>query len=161
MCKLVRILYALVPLKRLRAYLIRSHLEVCRNCRPDIGETEGWAGLVQPPAWISREPGHWPQIERRMREQARVESARRSAPVRRPSAELAVAAGGVLAIAVLAVLLGKHPPRGTGTRDAAALRAPRVEILAAEIGGRPARSSVYQTKGASFIWFSPMPRKEG
>jgi hypothetical protein len=161
MCKLVRVLYALFRLKRFRAYLVRTHFETCPLCGRADAEEAGWAGLVRPPDWISREASLWPEVERRLRESDRGRTVPGPAAAMRPSLKLAVAAGGVLAVAVLAVLLGKHPPSGTGAGVAAALQAPRVEVLSAEVEGRPARSSVYQTKAGSFIWFSPMPRKEG
>jgi hypothetical protein len=75
----------------------------------------------------------------------------------RPFAELAVAAGGVLAVAALALLLGRGAPDGYLT-TAAAVRAPRIEVLSAEIEGRPARATLYQTERASFVWLSERSR---
>jgi hypothetical protein len=160
MCKLVRVLYALVRLDRLRACLIRKHFAVCPRGGRAGAEDAGWAGLVRPPDWVSREASLWPEVERLMDERARTAPGPAPAPLRRPLAELAAAAGGILAIAVLALLLGKRHP--TEAVDASAVAgAPRVEVLSAEVEGRPARLSVYQTKRASFIWFFPTPRKEG
>jgi len=160
MCRIVRLLYALIPLRRFRAYLIRSHFATCRSCGPEAGRQEGWAELVRSPDWVFREAGYWPEIERRMRaEPARDAVPAALAPVR-PSAGFAAAAGGVLAVAVLAVLFIGRPGPGPDPSAAGRLEAPRVEVLSAEIGGRLARSSVYQMKSASFIWFYPAPRKE-
>jgi hypothetical protein len=75
---------------------------------------------------------------------------------RGPLAELAVAAGGVLAVAALALLLGRRAPDLSLT--AAAARAPRIEVLSAEIEGRPARATLYQTERASFVWLSERSR---
>jgi hypothetical protein len=160
MCRIARFLYALIPLRRFRACLIRSHFAACRSCGPEAGRTEGWVELVRSPDWIFRETGYWPEIERRMREKPDGGVASKaSAPVR-PLAGFAAAAGGVLALAVLAVLFVGRPVPGPDTSAAGRIEAPRVEVLSAEIGGRLARSSVYQMKSASFIWFYPALRKE-
>jgi hypothetical protein len=161
MCKIVRLLYALVPFKRFRAYLIRSHLAACRDCLPDVRETEGWAELLRPPDWISREAGYWPELERRMQGEPRNNFVLKAATPFRPLAGLAVAAGGVLAVVILAVLFGRRPIPDTDSSMTGRLGPPRVEVLSAEVQGRPGRSSVYQTKSASFIWFYLGPRKEG
>jgi len=161
MCELIRILYALVRLKRFRAHLVRTHFESCPRCGLAGRDADVWAGLVRPPDWISREASLWPEVERRMRQPVRSEFSTRTAPSVLPMARLAVAAGGILAAVVLAVLLWTPVRRGPFSAADAAVQAPRVEVLSAEVEGRPARTSVYQTKGASFIWFYPAPRKEG
>jgi len=158
MCKLVRVLYVLLPLDRFRAYLIRKHFAECSRCGLAAAEAPGWAALLKPPDWISHEAGFWPEVERLMAERPSGDSAPRQAPLRRPLAGLAAAVGGVLAVAALVLLLGKRPPAAV---VAAVGSAPRVEVLSAEVEGRPARASIYQTKRASFIWFSRTPRKEG
>jgi len=161
MCELVRVLYTLVRLKRFRAILIRMHLERCPRCGLAAPDLEGWGSLIRPPDWISREPSFWPAIQRRMRETVWGGSAPGPVEAERPFARLAAAAGGILAVAVLAVLLWLRPPGGHVSPSAPALEAPRIEVLSAEVQGRPTRASVYQTKTASFIWFYPTPRKEG
>lgn len=150
MSKLIRLLYDLVPAARFRDYLIRTHFAAGREGLPGAGGEEDWAALVRPPDWISREAGYWPAIQERMRGESRRGSGL-AAP--RPNGRLAVAAGGLLAAAVLALLFAIRWVPGTaptGMPDAS-----RVEVLSAEVDGRPARSSIYQMKSASFIWFYP------
>lgn len=160
MCRTARFLYALIPVRRFRAYLIRSHFATCRSCGPEAGRTEDWAALVRSPDWIIREAGYWPEIERRMRATPTGGTAPQALAPVRPLAGFAAAAGGVLALAVLAVLFVGPPAPGPDPAAAGRLGAPRVEVLSAEIEGRLARSSVYQMESASFIWFYPGLRKE-
>jgi hypothetical protein len=157
MCKFVRVLYAVVRLDRFRDYLIRKHMAVCPRCRQDEAVVLEGVRSFRPPEWISREASLWPEVERMMAGRGVPEPARPPVPRRRPFAELAVASGGVLAVTVLTLLLGRHPP-GTDDITAIVARAPRIEILSAEIEGRPARATLYQTERASFIWFSETPR---
>ena len=160
MCRTARFLYALIPLKRFRAHLIRSHFATCRACGPEAGRTQDWAALVRSPDWIIREAGYWPEIERRMRMTPTDGIAPQAVAPVRPLARFAAAAGGVLALVVLAVLFVRGPAAGPDPSAAGRLEAPRVEVLSAEIEGRLARSSVYQMESASFIWFYPDLRKE-
>jgi hypothetical protein len=160
MCRLIRLLYALVPITRFRALLVRSHLAACQACSPDSGERGRWDALVRPPGWISQEAGYWPDIRARMQAGPGEARPRPAAAGVRPRSGLAVAAGGVLALAVLAVLVGRRPSPGRPPATAGLPGAPRIEILSAEVRGLPARTSVYQMKSASFIWFYPSDRKE-
>jgi hypothetical protein len=153
MCEFVRLLYALVPLGWFRDYLIQKHLAVCPRCVQAWAEGTGLPGLVRPPDWISREASLWPRIEQMMAERAAAEPAPPRVLPRRPFAELAVAAGGVLAVAALALLLGRRAPDAY-LAEADAARTPRIEVLSAEIEGRAARATLYQTERASFVWLS-------
>lgn len=155
MCKLIGILYAIIRWDRFRDFLIRKHLDACPRCGQAGAEASGWAGRVRPPDWVSREASLWPEVERMMA--GRAADAPRPVPHERPWPKLAVATGGVLAVAALALLLGRRLPEP----DIAVpflVQAPRIEILSAEIEGLPARASLYQTERASFIWFSRTPR---
>ena len=157
MCELIRLLYAVIRLDRFRDFLIRKHLAVCPRCVQAWAEGAGLPGLVRPPDWISREASLWPEIERMMAERAATAPAPPLVLPRRPRASLAVAAGGVLAVAALAMLLGRRVPDAYRI-PAAVAQAPRVEVLSAEIDGRTARATLYQTERASFIWFSERSR---
>ncbi len=161
MCVIVRVLYALVPWKRFRAFLLRAHIAGCPRCGAEGPEAAGLAGLVRPPGWIASEASLWPEIEKRMDAAAR--SARPGPRGARPGLlpRLAAAAGSVLALAALAVLIGRHAPHGEFGPAGPAPGEPRVEVLSVEVEGRGGRSSVYQTEGASFIWLYPGPRNGG
>jgi hypothetical protein len=155
MDKLIRLLYLLVPIGRFRDRLIRTHFAAGRDGLPEAGGEEDWAAPVRPPDWISREAGYWPAIQERMRSESRMGSGLRAArPAGRP-AGLAVAAGGLLAAAILAALFVIRPVLDTAWSPAGMPDTSRVEVLSAEVAGRPARSSIYQMKSASFIWFYP------
>lgn len=157
MCRFVRLLYAVVRLDRFRDHLIRKHLAVCPRCRQLRAEESGWRESLRPPDWISRETSLWPEVERSMAARVAGGSLRTPPPRRRPFAELSIAAGGMLAMAVLALLLGRRPAT-TDAVNAIVPRAPRIEVLSAEIEGRPARATLFQTERASFIWFSQITR---
>lgn len=160
MCKLARFLYAVVPAARFRARLIRKHFAACPRCSKTWGAEPPWAGLLRPPDWIPREASLWPAVERLLTERVAAAAAPPRPPLQRRLAEAAAAAGGVAAVAILALLLGGHRPT-TAVGSSAVSGPPRVEVLSAEVEGLPARASIYQTKRASFIWFSRTPRKEG
>lgn len=157
MCKLIGILYAIIRWDRFRDLLIRRHLGDCPRCGQAGVAASGWAGRVRPPDWVSREASLWPEVERLMAGRAAAETAPPPVLRQRPWLKLAVATGGTVAVAVLALLLGRRLPEP----DIAApllVQAPRIEILSAEIEGLPARASLFQTERASFIWFSRTPR---
>ncbi len=164
MCKLVSLLYGLVRWKKFRAFLIRRHMEACPRCSaaPLAGPASGgWADAVRPPDWVREEGSLWPGIRKRMRENAVAgPAAARTGPAaparRRFHGRLLPAAAGLAAVAVFGVLVwrgNRRVPGGT----AAGAGSPRVEILSAEVEGLKARPSVFQTKDASYIWFSRTP----
>jgi hypothetical protein len=168
MCKLVRLLYGLVRWKTFRAFLIRRHMEDCPRCaiEPTSGPAaDGLAGAIRPPDWIRAEGSLWPEIRKRMMENAAAGPAAArplpAAPARRRLAGRLVPAAAVLAgVAILGVLAWRtahRTPAGTAT----GADSPRVEVLSAEVGGRKARPSIFQTINASYIWFSQTPDEGG
>ncbi len=168
MCRFITILYRLVALKAFRAFLVRRHMEACPRCSAEPSEgmaAGGWADAVRPPDWIRAEACLWPEIERRLREAAAAGPAKASTvpsvPVpRRPAVRLVPAAAALAAVAVLGVLAWRVGHRLPGAGPAAAV-SPRVEVLSAEVEGRKARPSIFQTKNASYIWFSRTPDEGG
>lgn len=161
MCALARMLYALVRWKRFRASLIRVHFAGCPRCGMGTPGAERWAGLVRPPEWVAREGSLWPEIERRMHRSVRPAPRRAPAPEPLLIIKLSAAAGGALALALLAVLVSKPAPRAPLAPSLAKLGQPRVEVLSVEIDDREGRSSVYQTDSASFVWLYPGPANGG
>jgi hypothetical protein len=169
MCRLISLLYGLVRWKTFRAFLVRRHMEACPRCAaaPPSGPAPGgWVDLVHPPDWVRYELSLWPEIERRMRESAAAGPAgARPLPVtpgrRGFPGRLVPVAAGLAVVALLGVLAwraGHKYPGGTeGATAGATAGSPRVEVLSAEVEGRKARPSVFQTKDASYIWFSRTP----
>jgi len=150
MCELAKFLYALVPWKKFRAFLIRKHLGTCPACAAVPPTEEDCAALVRPPEWVREEASLWPEIRKRLREGG-------AAPVRTgtgrrllvPARRLIPAAAiGLSALALLIVLVRQagHQVPGAGPS--------RVDVISAEIQGKEARPSIFQTKNASYIWFS-------
>jgi hypothetical protein len=150
MCELAKFLFALVPWKRLRAFLIRKHLGTCPACAAVPPAEEECAALVRPPDWVREEASLWPEIRKRLQEggaaPVRTRTSRRlHVPARRL---VPAAAAGLAALALLTVLV-----RQTG-RQAAGAGPFRVEVISAAVQGKEARPSIFQTKNASYIWFS-------
>ena len=168
MCRLIRVLYRLVAWKAFRAFLVRRHMEACPRCSAEPSEgtaAGGWAEAVRPPDWVRAERSLWPEIERRMREAAAAGPAgARTVPAvpvrRRLAVRLVPAAAAVAVAAVLGVLAWRAGHRLPGVGLTAAVP-PRVEVLSAEVEGRKARPSIFQTKNASYIWFSQTPDEGG
>lgn len=158
MCRFVRLLYGLVRWKRFRAFLVRKHMEACLVCSAMPPRGDDWAACVHPPAWVREEGSMWPDIQRRMRENVAEASARDkavpAAPARRRfPTRLVPAAAGLAAAAVLGIIVWRAGHRTPGGAAPGA-GSPRVEVLSAEVEGKEARTSIFQTENASYIWFS-------
>ena len=149
-CKTVEFLYAIVPLKLWRGFLIRRHIEKCPGClaswasreeagkllvRGVVGVAVGrslWAGVE---AAIAEDPG---------REKSKAGILQRP-PVRRWGWAVATAFLGVLLISF--VFLKDFRP---GRVSAEAVQA-RFELDSVRVGGQPANAVIYQPQGSDMI----------
>jgi hypothetical protein len=167
MCKFVRFLFGMVRWKKFRAFLVRRHMGSCPLCSdaPPGEPGDGWADLIRPPDWIREEDSLWPEIQKRMRAGAAAGLAggrllRALPTARRPFAGWPVMiAAGLAAAAAFGVLSWRVIHRGSSA--GAGVGSERVEVLSAEVGGRKARSFIFQTKETTYIWYSQMPEEGG
>ncbi len=127
----------------------------------DRAGDEPWAARFHPPPWILREENYWPELWRRL-EEARAGA---SLPSARRHPLLKWAAAGVTAAAFLVLWICQivTPVRSPlsefllNRNGAPSADAPRIRVLSAEIQGEAARSSVFQTPDASFVWIYKAP----
>lgn len=155
-CSTVDFLYAAVPLRRFRDWLIRSHLERCPRCQARLLSREEARSLLVGPGQVAGAGHLWPGIS------ARLEPDR---PVRDPAARRgpmawrwAAAAALVAVVAVTGFWLLRQVER-PGFEGATLARAQRFELDYVNVGGEPARTFVYQPRGTDtvFIWASKTP----
>jgi hypothetical protein len=163
MCRLIRLLYRLLPWARFRDILIRRHLTVCPKCGPAAAVEKDWAGAFHPPDWVRQTGTLWTGIRNRMDAPApSAESARRLERRNRPPVRWAVAGAGMIGVAILALVLWLNRGSFVALAPETAVReGSRVTVLSAEVLGREAKSTVFQTKSASFIWFYGTPADGG
>lgn len=155
-CKIVDFLYAALPLRPLRAYLIRSHMESCPRCqsrllsRAEAGRLFVSSDRVGMPAdlsgWIF----------------ARTESGM-AVPERQPVPSTAAwrwaaAAATALVVAVTGFWLLREigrPGFGPGFVGAA----DRFQINYVNVGGAPAQTFIFQPQGSDtvFVWAMKNP----
>jgi len=162
MCKIYKILYAAVPFKRWRDVLIRRHFERCPDCAGEY-EIPGEIRASLEPAWIEKTPSLWIQVRRL------IEMGEKS-PVRRPESRsllfraprwalAAIGASAILVGALSYFLFVGRPDKKAGLeasrREAPTEASPRVLVISVELKGKPAKSFIYQTPKASFIWITP------
>jgi hypothetical protein len=127
-----------------------------RPARPDedpipAGE-DRWGAAFRPPDWIRRTDSLWPEIRKRMEEKSPAASAPAGPkPRNRHLFRWAVASAGMIGLAVLIGLLGERRRPNSPEADSFP-ESSRITVISAEIRGQEAKSSIFQTKSASFIW---------
>jgi hypothetical protein len=150
-CKMVDVIYAALPIRPLRAFLIRSHMESCPLCQARL-LSRAEAGKL----FVASDRAGMPEALRE-----RISSqAGRGTPV--PEAPPAPAGAGwrwataAATAAVVAVtgfwLLREVEKPGFGPGFAGA--ADRFQIDYVNVGGAPAQTFVYQPRGTDtvFVW---------
>ena len=156
MCRLLEWLYLLIPVRFVRAQLLRSHIEACARCRERFNLSSDLGTVSVTPDWIDAEESLWPAVRERIRRTTPAASGRRPVPlhfVRRWRWEIPVILAGILAVAGVGLFL-LRPAADPNAR-------PRVSIIRINSGGREAKTFIYQTREASYVWVSSAPKKEG
>ena len=155
-CKTVERLYAALPLRPFRDWLIRTHMDRCPRCQERLLSREEARSLLVRPGQTGDAAALWRRIS---------EEAGRPAP-----APKAKGSGGRLAwqwaaasaMAAVVALTGFWLLRETGGPgfDARAITpADRFEIAYVKVGGEPAQTFVYQPQGTDtvFVWAQKTP----
>jgi hypothetical protein len=150
-CRTADLLYAALPLRPFRDWLIRSHMEGCPRCQARLLSREEARGLLVAPDRVGDPRDLWPRIAARGERPGRVPEAPRVA------AGAAWQLAAVAALALVIAVTGFWVLRETETPAAAA--PDRFEISYVNVGGAPAQTFVYQPQGSDtvFVWAQRTP----
>jgi hypothetical protein len=155
-CRTVERLYAALPLRPLRDWLIRAHLERCPRCQERLLSREEARRLLVRP----EETGEAEALWRRIAEQAdRAASASNARP---RGGRLAWQGAAAFALTAAIAIGGFWVLRETGRPGFEARSAAppgRFEIAYVKVGGEPAQTFVYQPQGTDtvFVWAQKTP----
>ena len=156
-CKTVELLYALVPLKPWRGFLLRRHIESCARCLAGLVSREEAGSLLVQEKAVESSGALWPKVEAALLEETRKEKAQGRAvrPDIRRRWGWAVATACLGAVLVSLVFLRDFR---TGPVSAGAVPA-RFELDYVRVGGQTADAVVYQPQGSDMIivWAGKSP----
>lgn len=150
-CKIVDLLYAALPLRPLRDFLIRSHMEACPLCQARLASRAEARGLFVAPEVVGDTEGLWRRISSRVGPAAEVPD--RQAVPAGAGWRWAAAVGTAAVVAVTGFWLLKQVER-PGFGPSAIGPADRFQIDYVNVGGAPAQTFVYQPQGTDtvFVW---------
>jgi len=155
-CNTVDLFYRAVPLRPLRDWLIRVHMERCPRCQARLLSRDEALSLLVGPADIGGGDRLWQRISGQ------------AGPVRSVHEPLqtrgsyvwrwAAASAMVLVLALSSFWLLRQVERSTSGAAAAAATS-RFELDYVNVGGAPAQTFVYQPQGTDtvFVWASKTP----
>ena len=155
-CKTVDILYAALPLRPFRNWLIRVHIEGCPRCQAGLLSREEARGLLVASDAIGDADALWQRILSRSGECTAVPE---PGPVRSGLVWQWVAAAAMtLVVALTGFWLFREVERPGFDADVIA-PAGRFQIDYINVGGAPAHTFVYQPQGTDtvFVWASRTP----
>lgn len=155
-CRTAEFLYDALPLRTVRGWLIRGHMERCPRCQARLlGPEEARELLVRPGA-LGPVPDLWGRIA--------VAASRAAAFPRPERARPGFVLRWASALALAAVVAGTslwlfHEVDRAGFDVRAAAPADRFQLDYVNVGGQPAQAFVYQPQGSDtvFIWASRTP----
>ncbi len=155
-CRTAEFLYDALPLRSVRAWLIRGHMERCPRCQARLVGPEEARGLLVRPARLGDTEALWRRLSA---ETARAVVAPEPAPA---SAGLAWRLAAGVATAAVVTLAGFWLLREVerpGFDALAVAPADRFEIDYVNVGGEPAQTFVFQPQGTDtvFVWASRTP----
>jgi len=155
-CKMVDLVYAALPLRPLRDWLIRVHLERCPRCQARLLSREEARGLLVAPDQVGDPADLWRRIAPQVGRSAGLPDTPPVAAGARWRWAAAVATGLVVAATGFWLL---HETGGPGYGPSLAGPAERFEIAYVNIGGAPAQTFVYQPQGSDtvFVWAQKTP----
>lgn len=164
MCKIYKILYTVIPIKKWKSAVIRRHFERCPRCAEEIDIKDHAASAIFKPDWIQGTPNLWPRIRPKVISyENRPETFRPGISqwqLRARRWSLASAAAAFLFLGLIGFFLlrqsdHKIPGPESSLPKEPAAPIPRVQVISAELGGMRAKAYIYQTPMASFIWIAP------
>jgi len=155
-CKTVELLYAALPLRPFRDWLIRIHMDRCPGCQERLLSREEARGLLVRPDQTGDVEALWRRIS---------DEACRLAPspkAKGSGGRLAWQWAAVAAMAMVVALAGfwlLREAANPGFEARAAAPADRFEIASIQVGGVPAQTFVYQPQGTDtvFVWAQKTP----
>lgn len=170
MCKIYKILYMVIPIKKWKSAIIRRHFERCPTCAEEIDLQGKTGNAFFKPDWIHETPNLWPQIRPKIiSDESRPDTFRPGISLGQLRARrwsLAAAAAAFLFLGAIGFfLLRPHDrkilgPESLLPKEPAAV-IPRIQVISAELGGMRAKAYIYQTPMASFIWIAPSKEPGG
>ena len=155
-CRTVDILYAALPLRPFRDWLIRTHMERCPRCQARLISREDARGLLVSPEAAGNADALWQRIISRSDGPTAVPG---PAPRREGLAwRWAAAAAMTIVVALTGFWLLREVERPGFDADVIA-PAGRFQIDYINVGGAPAHTFVYQPQGTDtvFVWASKTP----
>jgi hypothetical protein len=155
-CRTVDLVYAALPVRPLRDWLIRAHMEGCPRCQARLLSREEARGLLVAPDELGDPADLWRRIAPRVGRRAGLAEA---APAAAGAGwRWAAAAATTLAVAVTGFWLLREAG-GPGPGPGPGGPAERFEIAYVNVGGAPARTFVYQLPGTDtvFVWAQRTP----
>ena len=154
-CRTAELLYDALPLRAIRGWLIRGHMERCPRCQARLVGPEEARGLLVVPGRLGDPEALWRRLS--------VETARAEAlpePPTRAGLAWRLAAGVAMAAVVsLAGFWLLREVERPGFDALAVAPADRFEIDYVNVGGEPAQTFVFQPQGTDtvFIWATRTP----
>lgn len=155
-CKTADWLYAAIPVRPFRDWLIRAHMERCPRCQARLLSRDEAKSLLVGPGQVGGPELLWRRIAR--------EAGRAAAgpEIRTGRGTLAWRAASVAAMAAVVALTGFWLLREVerpGSDANAIPRGDRFQIDYVNVGGAPAQTFVYQPQGTDtvFVWASRNP----
>jgi hypothetical protein len=145
-CKIVDVLYSVVPSRFLRDFLIRSHMERCERCQARLISRYEAEALFVKPEDASAVETLWRKIERRAGQAIPV-SRKRPAGLRWEW----IAGAATLLVVAAASLWLLRGVQSQANRVDYPRPANRFEISYINVGGAPAQGYIYQPNGSDII----------
>lgn len=155
-CRMADLLYAALPVRPLRDWLIRGHMEGCPRCQARLLSREEARGLLVAPDRLGDARSLWPRIASERERPAGVPE--ESRPRAGGAWRLAAVAALALVIAATGFWLLTELER-SGLEPSAAGPPDRFGILYVNVGGAPAKTFVYRSQGSDtvFVWAQKTP----
>jgi len=153
-CRTAEFLYDALPLRSVRGWLIRGHMECCPRCQARLVGPEEARGLLVVPGRLGDPEALWRRISA-----ARAAAAPQPEPARAGLAWRLAAGVAMAAVVSLAGFWLLREVERPGFDAMAVAPADRFEIDYVNVGGEPAQTFVYQPQGTDtvFIWATKTP----
>jgi len=155
-CKMVDVVYTALPIRPLRSFLIRSHMESCPRCQSRLLSRAEAGTLFVASDQVGNTEGLWRRISAQSGSRTPVPEAPPSPAGVGWRWAAAVSTAAVVVVTGFWLLRQVERP---GFRPGDVGPADRFQIDYVNVGGAPARTFVFQPQGTDtvFVWASKNP----
>lgn len=161
-CKIYKLLFWLIPLKRWQAFIIQYHFYKCNACRKESGVEDNFNQIPISPRNCQNLPSIWPHLKKQIL-QAEEKKARKKSFIFPHKWQWALTVLGLFCLILFLPYLWKKNKNFSITHKTASIKkGPQIILKTVKMGNRPAKTYFFQSSHPDrlIVWVQKTIRRK-